>query len=231
MSKIACRSFIFPYSTPSRASLQPIASKPAFIPLPRSYASTSGSASSRRQVTIANDDGRVQWGELSRREKAARTTQQSVNFLVIIAGMAATGAVGYVLYREVFAPESVTNHFSRAITRIKSSPACTSLLGPSNQLEFHGEPSWSRWARNRTIASKHEVDKTGLEHLNIRFYVTGPLNKGTVRIHLVKRKEEKEYRYRYLALEVPEHQTVYLEKEEGPVARKEGGKMFGVRWW
>ena len=48
-------------------------------------------SSSRKQVTIGNDDGRVPWGQLSVGEKAARTTQQTFNFGVILAG-----AVGLV---------------------------------------------------------------------------------------------------------------------------------------
>ena len=47
--------------------------------------------SSRKQVTIGNDDGRVPWGQLSTGEKAARTTQQTFNLGVILAG-----AVGLV---------------------------------------------------------------------------------------------------------------------------------------
>ena len=47
--------------------------------------------SSRKQVTIGNDDGRVPWGQLSVGEKAARTTQQTFNLGVILAG-----AVGLV---------------------------------------------------------------------------------------------------------------------------------------
>ena len=46
---------------------------------------------SRKQVTIGNDDGRVPWGQLSAGEKASRTTQQTFNFGVILAG-----AVGLV---------------------------------------------------------------------------------------------------------------------------------------
>ena len=54
-------------------------------------------SSSRKQVTIGNDDGRVPWGELSAGEKAARTTQQTINFGVVLAG-----AVGLVWRRFVF---------------------------------------------------------------------------------------------------------------------------------
>lgn len=63
----------------------------------RSYAtqSTLGSSpnpsnANRRQVTITSDDGRIRWGDLSAREKAARTTQQSFNFLIIAAGVVGT---------------------------------------------------------------------------------------------------------------------------------------------
>ena len=64
-----------------------------FAPSSR-YATTSGtrntSKSSRRSVTVANDDGRVQWQDLSIGEKAARTTQQTFNFGLVLAGFAGT---------------------------------------------------------------------------------------------------------------------------------------------
>lgn len=57
----------------------------------RSYATpNSQSGPPRRQVTVANDDGRVNWSELSAREKAARTTQQSFNLLIIAVGVVMT---------------------------------------------------------------------------------------------------------------------------------------------
>jgi len=56
----------------------------------RSLKANSTSSTSRKHVTIVNDDGRVRWGELSAREKAARTTQQGINLVVVIAGVALT---------------------------------------------------------------------------------------------------------------------------------------------
>jgi import inner membrane translocase subunit TIM21 len=44
----------------------------------------------RKAITITSDDGRLHWSELSTREKAARSTQQSVNFLIVAAGAAGT---------------------------------------------------------------------------------------------------------------------------------------------
>ena len=42
---------------------------------------------SRKQVTVVGDDGRVQWQDLSRREKVARTTQQTFNFGLVLSGV------------------------------------------------------------------------------------------------------------------------------------------------
>src|SRR5437763_1629168 len=60
----------------------------------RKYATQAGTSASqsstRKQITITSDDGRVRWGELSAREKAARTTQQTFNFLTVLAGLVAT---------------------------------------------------------------------------------------------------------------------------------------------
>lgn len=46
--------------------------------------------SRRKAVTAFNDDGRVAWGDLTAREKAARSTQQTFNFSFIILGAVLT---------------------------------------------------------------------------------------------------------------------------------------------
>lgn len=79
---------------------------PAAFPIPtvqlgqRSYATYSslGGTSppgasqrpTRKAITVTSDDGRLHWSELSAREKAARSTQQSVNFVIVAAGAAGT---------------------------------------------------------------------------------------------------------------------------------------------
>lgn len=55
-----------------------------------SLGSSKNGQSPRKSITVTSDDGAVKWGQLSRAEKAARATQQSVNFLVILAGAAMT---------------------------------------------------------------------------------------------------------------------------------------------
>ena len=65
----------------------------------RHYATQSSSTTSgrpsRRAISVTTDDGRYHWSELSTGEKAARTTQQSFNFVFVTAG-----AVGTVSLRE-----------------------------------------------------------------------------------------------------------------------------------
>ena len=64
------------------------------LSLSRGYATSDDpgtqKTAARKQVTIRNDDGRVKWKELTIGEKAARTTQQTFNFGVVLAGLAGT---------------------------------------------------------------------------------------------------------------------------------------------
>ena len=63
------------------------------VPLKQLFSSEGASrpvAPTRKQVTVVSDDGRVQWQDLSRREKAARTTQQTFNFGLVLSGFILT---------------------------------------------------------------------------------------------------------------------------------------------
>lgn len=50
----------------------------------------STSSKPRKNITVLSDDGRLQWGDLSGREKVSRATQQSFNFVVVLAGAVLT---------------------------------------------------------------------------------------------------------------------------------------------
>lgn len=56
----------------------------------RRLSGTTGTGQTRKQITVASDDGRLRWGELSGREKAARATQQSMNFVIVVIGAVMT---------------------------------------------------------------------------------------------------------------------------------------------
>ncbi|KAF2801365.1 TIM21-domain-containing protein [Mytilinidion resinicola] len=166
-------------------------------------------SSGRKHITVVNDDGRVRWGALSKTEKVARTTQQTFNLGIVLLGVVMTGAVFALLYTEVFSLDSKTAHFNRATDQIRRDKRCVELLGDSKHIKAYGEPSWSRWARNRIIASSTEKDRWGTEHLRMHFYVEGPKNQGVVNIHMTKRPSQNEYEYKVLAVDVKGEWTLF----------------------
>ncbi|KAL2839547.1 TIM21-domain-containing protein [Aspergillus pseudodeflectus] len=216
-------------SAPLRRSL--ILSSPLLSRTPQNtYATqTGGSSPRRRNVTVLSDDGRYTWGELSGREKVARATQQSFNFMIVLAGAVLTGGVFTLLYKEVFSPNSKTWQFEKAVERIKNDTRCTNLLGDKREIQAYGENTWSRWARNRPIATTIEKDQHGREHLKMNFHVSGPRNSGVVFVHMVKAADKNEWEYRLLALDVKGYPRLVLEERHDPKVDREV-KIFGIRW-
>ncbi|EUC44002.1 hypothetical protein COCMIDRAFT_6634 [Bipolaris oryzae ATCC 44560] len=183
----------------------------------------------RKSISLTGDTGQVRWSDLSPGEKIVRTTQQSVNLVVVLVGILATGGVGYFLFSDVLSPTSKTAYFNRATDLIRADARCQKLLGPGAEIAAYGEPSWSRWARNRQISSTQETDKWGTEHLRFKFYVEGPRGQGVVHVHLTKRPSQDEFEYETLAVDVKGHQRIDLmaDKKRDRVAPK----IFGARWW
>ncbi|KAI8632153.1 import inner membrane translocase subunit tim-21, mitochondrial [Xylariaceae sp. FL1651] len=203
----------------------------------RSYATQHGlgnnsSTSRRRAVTPFNDDGFVPWSELSATEKASRATQQSFNLGLIVVGVVLTGGVGYFLYQDVFSPDSKTAYFNRAVDRIKKDPACLAVLGDAKKITAHGEETANKWRRARPIASTLKTDAQGNAHLEMHFYVEGPLNNGVVNVHLVKPAGHNDFEYKYLFMDVKDHQRIYLENADakGTTGNSKKLKLFGVTW-
>jgi import inner membrane translocase subunit TIM21 len=192
------------------------------------------SAAKRRVVTPFNDDGAVPWSELSIREKAARSTQQTFNFGLAAVGLLLTVGVGYILWTEVFAPESRTNQFNRAVKRIKNDPRCIKALGDPRKMVAHGDTAWSsmRRPRDRPVKSTITTDAQGAEHLKILFYVDGPRNYATVNLHLVRRAGQRDFDYKYFYLDVPEHDRIWLENADPGFfgGKREQLRFLGIKW-
>ncbi|KAI9750968.1 MAG: hypothetical protein M4579_006228 [Chaenotheca gracillima] len=198
----------------------------------------------RKQITVASDDGRVRWGDLSVREKAARSTQQSVNFFVVLAGVIGTGAVAYVLYREVFASDSKTSQFNRAFDQALHRLAWKQqkdeglwraymeqvVSSKANRVRKSLSTFTKMISNDGDHSSNLEKDRTGTQHLRMHFNVEGPENKGVVSLHMTKTPSQHEFEYKYLVLDVKGHDRVYLEDAEGSKSNKGKMKMFGVSW-
>ncbi|KAF4487008.1 Mitochondrial import inner membrane translocase subunit TIM21 [Colletotrichum fructicola Nara gc5] len=173
---------------------------------------TATSKSKRRTVTPFNDTGAVPWAELSAGEKAARATQQTFNFGLILAGFK-------------------TAHFNRVVDRIKSDAKCIDLLGDPKKISAHGDETYNKWRRARPIASTISTDSRGHEHLVMHFYVEGPLNRGTVYLHMIRTPSSGEFEYKYLYLDVKGHHRIYLENADtGIGSGKKGFRFLGISW-
>ncbi|EXJ54442.1 hypothetical protein A1O7_09781 [Cladophialophora yegresii CBS 114405] len=199
----------------------------------KSRSASTSSGPSRRAVTVTSDDGRYNWSELSAGEKAARGTQQTFNFLLVSLGLVGTITVAYFLYQELLAPSSSTVQFNAAVSRIKSSPECRALLGPSSQILAYGEPTSSKWARARPLAHSTEVDRNGTAHLRMHFNVEGKDSgvRGVVTVHMTKSRDRDRLEYQLLSLSVKGHETVYLENKAAERGIKgQAARMFGVQW-
>ena len=79
--------------------------------------------------------------------------------------------VGYLMYTEVFSPNSATTQFNRAATQVKNDPRCIELLGDGNEIRAFGEPTSNKWARAGPIAHHTRKDPNGTEHLIMHFNV------------------------------------------------------------
>lgn len=185
---------------------------------------------SRKQITVANDDGRINWKELSVTEKAARTTQQTFNLGVILTGLVMTGGCAYFLYKEVFSTDSKTVQFNRAVDRIRSDSRVKEALGPGHKIRAFGEPTWNRWARARPIASNTYKDTNGTEHFMMHFNVEGSSRRGVVNLHKFK-GPGADWQYKYLALDIKGQPRIYLENTDATPEKKHSSFNFlGMQW-
>lgn len=79
-------------------------------------------------------------------------------------------AVVYIMYTEVFASDSKTRLFNRAVDRIRSEPQALELLGDRKTIRAFGEPTSNKWSRNRPIALVQRCVRLPLTGL-IRFRI------------------------------------------------------------
>ncbi|KAJ5556275.1 L-galactonate dehydratase [Penicillium frequentans] len=211
------------------ANLRP-SSRTALSRLYATQSNPSGTTKRRRNITVLSDDGRYEWGDLSGREKVSRATQQSFNFVVVIAGVVLTGGVFYLLWTDVISPNSRTWQFEKAVDRVKDDARCIQLLGDRREITAFGENTSSKWARHRPIATTVGKDRLGREHLRMNFHVEGPLNSGVVHVHMIKPLDQNEWEYQLLALDVKGHSRVVLEKAVEKPSVASSLKLFGIQW-
>lgn len=189
----------------------------------------SGDQPRRRAVTPFNDDGRVPWSQLSPAEKAARTAQQSFNFVFIAGGAVLTILVFTVLYTDVFSPSSHITQYNHAVDRIRDDKKCQDILGSRTSISALGPATGTSWIRQRPKA-QIDTDKFGTERMRMRIRVKGDKNEGIIELYMLRRVDESQWGWGHLYLDAKGAERVWLEQGGAATKKKEPGTIFGIKW-
>ncbi|CDS07571.1 hypothetical protein LRAMOSA01520 [Lichtheimia ramosa] len=138
-----------------------------------------------------------EWKELSTPQKVVAASKATVNVGVILAGVAVTGSLLFLIGKELFGSDSTTAIFSDAVDRINAHQEVSELLG--KPIKAHGEPSRKR---NRRVQHQIVEDGQGNPHLFMRFYLEGQDNRGTALLEMIK-DESGSWQYKRLLVDVP----------------------------
>jgi import inner membrane translocase subunit TIM21 len=122
-------------------------------------------------------------------------------------------------------------------------------LGDPKKITAYGEVNEASWRKNRPVRSTVTKDQYGTEHMMMHFYVglcdkhvhfgrtdrvqvEGPLDRGLVRLHMIKKASETEFVYKYLFVDVPGQSRIYLENADANPnsSAKSKTKIFGINW-
>jgi len=151
--------------------------------------------------------------------------------------LGATGLAGLVIYlvvSEIVLPSGDTQIFNKAVSLIEKDEKCQELLQleKGKRLKAYGETSDNKWTRNRPIASNRRVDKSGKEHLFMRFHVESGAKHGSVQLETVQ-ADVLHPEYSYIYLDVPGEKRHYVIEPPRPKllgSRDQNTGFLGVKW-
>ncbi|KAK9476254.1 TIM21-domain-containing protein [Lipomyces japonicus] len=168
--------------------------------------------------------------------RAARLIKKSIEYSfytgIVAFGFGLSGLVIYYLFINLISPSGdlqIQNKTSNIIIKNRDVQA---LVGA--KMTVHGESSSNKWSRNRPVALTRVIDKRGIEHILMRFYVEGDLGEGTVLTELTKNPDDSAFQYKYLHVVVGDKIVKIIEDPQTLKKRTEesgGIKFMGVKIW
>lgn len=108
-------------------------------------------------------------------ERIKENTKTASYTGVILLGVGLTGGLFYVIFRELFSPNSPQNIYSAALDRCINDPRIQDALGAP--IKGFGEEN-SRRRRRHVAHTMYELE--GTKHIRMNFYIQGIRNKATV---------------------------------------------------
>nr|GEY08866.1 probable mitochondrial import inner membrane translocase subunit TIM21 [Tanacetum cinerariifolium] len=160
--------------------------------------STSGGASeTRKEVTTAEDPFDSITDNIP--EKPLTFTEGASYSVVILVGLGIAALAGYGVVKELIFEPKEYKVFNKALRRIQDDSQVRVRIG--SPITGYGQESRNRAARQR-IPNRVWKDEDGVEHVEVQFFIRGPHGAGQVFAEMFKDKEDKQWKYMYLQVEI-----------------------------
>ncbi|CAN1248711.1 Probable mitochondrial import inner membrane translocase subunit TIM21 [Linum perenne] len=143
-------------------------------------------------------------------EKPVTFTEGASYTLVILVGLGLAAAAGYAVFKELIFEPKEYKIFNMALKRIQEESQVRVRIG--SPITGYGQESRNRAARQR-IPNKIYTDEDGVEHVLVSFHIRGPHGAGKVSAEMFKDKEDKQWKYTYLIVQIthPSQSQLILE--------------------
>lgn len=124
----------------------------------------------------------------------------------IIAGVGALGIMVYYIGSELFSGGSANGVYTKAFKLCKNNTQVIDNFG--EPLKGFGETT--RRGRRRHV-SHLEYEKNGVKHMRMKFYIEGPIRRGTVNLEVYQNEGKYQYRYLFVELDDNPYRTIVIE--------------------
>ncbi|KAI5073502.1 hypothetical protein GOP47_0011515 [Adiantum capillus-veneris] len=132
-------------------------------------------------------------------EKPVSFAEGASYSVAILAGFAVAAAAAYAVFKELIFEPKEYKVFNKALDRVQHDNQVTVRIGLP--VTGYGQDSRNRAARQR-IPHRTWADEDGVERIEVQFYVRGPHGVGRVHSEMFKDKEDKQWKFTYLIVDI-----------------------------
>ncbi|KAJ4727237.1 Mitochondrial import inner membrane translocase subunit Tim21 [Melia azedarach] len=132
-------------------------------------------------------------------EKPVTFAEGASYSVIILAGLGVAAAAAYAVFKELIFEPKEYKIFNKALKRIQDDSQVRVRIG--SPITGYGQESRNRAARQR-IPNRIYTDEFGIEHVEVNFYIRGPHGAGKVYTEMFKDKDDKQWKFTYLIVEI-----------------------------
>ncbi|XP_057534677.1 probable mitochondrial import inner membrane translocase subunit TIM21 [Amaranthus tricolor] len=143
-------------------------------------------------------------------EKPVTFTEGASYTAVILVGLGVAAAAGYAVFKELIFEPKEYKVFSKALEKVQNDSQVKVRIG--SPVKGYGQETRNRAARQR-IPHRIWTDEEGVEHVEVNFHIRGPNGDGVVYCEMFKDKEDKQWKYQFLIVDIrhPSPKKLFLE--------------------